>query len=53
MIDIIGLVTGYYTIKKLKQKGFLKEDDLNISFAEFIMRSIKAIKEIEKEEVIK
>ena len=50
MKDIIDLVTGYFTLKKLQKGGFIKDEDFNLSFSEFIFCSIKAIKEIEKQE---
>ena len=52
MRDVIDLVVGYFTLKKLKEKGYLKEEDLNLSFTEFIIRSVKAIRNIDKQEEI-
>lgn len=48
MKDIFDLVTGYYTLRKLKNGGYIKDEEFNLSFSEFITRSVKAIKEIEK-----
>ncbi len=50
--DVIDLVVGYFTLKKLKEKGYLKEEDLNLSFTEFIIRSVKAIRNIDKQEEV-
>lgn len=49
MKDVFDLVIGYFTLQKLKKRGFIKDEEFNLSFSEFIMGSIKAIKEIEKE----
>lgn len=50
--DVVDLVVGYFTLKKLKEKGYLKEGDLNISFTEFIIRSVKAIRNIDRQEEV-
>lgn len=50
MSDFIDLVTGYWTLRKLKNQGYIKESDFNLSFGQFIIRSVKAIKNIDKEE---
>lgn len=49
MKDVVDLVVGYFTLKKLQKGGYVREEEFNLSFSEFIIRSIKAIKEIEKE----
>lgn len=49
MKDVIDLVTGYFTLRKLKNGGYIRDEEFNLSFSEFIIRSVKAIKEIEKE----
>lgn len=51
MNDVIDLVQGYWTLKKLKRGGFLQDEKFNMSFSEFIVRSVRAIKNLEKEEV--
>lgn len=51
MNDIIDLVQGYWTLKKLKRSGFLQDEKFNLTFSEFIVRSVRAIKNLEKEEV--
>ena len=51
MNDVIDLVQGYWTLKKLKRGGFLQDEKFNMSFSEFIIRSVRAIKSLEKEEV--
>ena len=48
MKDVIDLLIGYYTLRKLKNGGYIKDEEFNLSFSEFITRSVKAIKEIEK-----
>lgn len=48
MKDIFDLVIGYFTLKKLQKGGFIKDEEFNLSFSQFIVGSIKAIKEIEK-----
>lgn len=53
MKDVIDLVTGYFTLRKLQRGGFIKDDEFNLSFTEFIICSIKAIKQLEKEETEK
>lgn len=50
MNDVIDLVQGYWTLRKLKRGGFLQDEKFNMSFSEFVIRSVKAIKEIEKGE---
>lgn len=49
MKDVFDLVIGYFTLRKLQKGGFLKDEEFNLSFSEFLMGSIKAIKEIEKQ----
>lgn len=49
MKDVVDLVIGYFTLKKLRERGYLRDEEINLSFSEFIIRSVKAIKEIEKE----
>ncbi|MFR3817706.1 MAG: hypothetical protein ACLTXO_04145 [Fusobacterium varium] len=51
MSDIIDLVIGYFTLKKLKDRGYINEKEIGLSFSEFIIRSVKAIKEIDSKEV--
>lgn len=46
MKDIFDLVTGYYTLRKLKNGGYIKDEEFNLSFSEFIVRSVKAIKKL-------
>jgi len=53
MGDILDLVVGYFTLKKLKSRGYINEKEIGLSFSEFIIRSVKAIKEIDKKEVYK
>lgn len=53
MKDVIDLVIGYFTLKKLQKGGFIKDEEFNLSFSQFIVGSIKAIKEIEKQETEK
>lgn len=53
MKDVIDLVIGYFTLKKLQKRGFIKDEEFNLSFSQFIVGSIKAIKEIEKQETEK
>lgn len=50
MKDVIDLVSVYFTLKKLQKGGYIKSEEFNLSFSEFIVRSVKAIKEIEKGE---
>ncbi len=51
MQDIIDLVQGYWTLKKLKRGGYLQDERFNLTFSEFIIRSVRAIKNLENEEV--
>lgn len=51
MNDVIDLVQGYWTLKKLKRGGFLQDEKFNLSFSEFIVRAVRAINNLEKEEV--
>lgn len=53
MQDIIDLVQGYWTLKKLKRGGYLQDERFNLTFSEFIIRSVRAIKNLENEEVNK
>ena len=49
MKDVIDLAIGYFTLKKLQKGGFIKDEEFNLSFSEFIIGCIKGIKKIEKE----
>ena len=51
MNDVIDLVQGYWTLKKLKRGGFLQDEKFNLSFSEFIVRAVRAIDNLEKKEV--
>ena len=51
MNDIIDLVQGYWTLKKLKRGGYLQDEKFNLSFSEFIVRAVRAINSLEKKEV--
>lgn len=51
MQDIIDLVQGYWTLKKLKRGGYLQDEKFNLSFSEFIVRAVRAINSLEKKEV--
>lgn len=53
MGDILDLVVGYFTLKKLKSRGYINEKEIGLSFSEFIIKGVKAIKEIDKKEVMK
>lgn len=53
MGDILDLVVGYFTLKKLKSRGYINEKEIGLSFSEFIIKSVKAIKEIDTKEVYK
>lgn len=53
MGDILDLVVGYFTLKKLKSRGYINEKEIGLSFSEFIIKGVKAIKEIDKKEDMK
>lgn len=53
MKDVIDLVVGYFTLKRLQKGGYLRDEEFNLSFGEFIIQSVRAIKNIEKVKEVK